>query len=61
MQYFEDISAGDHWSILVEAGQEWYFKPGLMFYVKGQYRWMINAGRTYRTWSVFAGLGVAWP
>jgi hypothetical protein len=57
----QDISGGDHWSILGEAGQEWFFKPGLMFYVKGQYRWMINAGRTYRTWSGFAGLGIAWP
>ena len=57
----QDISGGDHWSILAEAGQEWFFKPTHMFFLKGQYRWMINAGRTYRTWSVLAGAGIAWP
>ncbi len=56
-----DISGGDHWSILAEAGQEWFFKPTHMFFLKGQYRWMINAGRTYRTWSVLVGAGLAWP
>lgn len=56
-----DVAEGDHWSLLVEAGQEWHFKPTFMFYLKAQYRWMINAGRTYRTWSVRAGVGLAWP
>ena len=56
-----DISGGDHWSILAEAGQEWFFKPTHMLFLKGQYRWMINAGRTYRTWSVLVGSGLAWP
>lgn len=56
-----DVAAGDHWSILVEAGQEWFFSNSTLFFVKGQYRWMINAGRTWRTWTVMAGLGVAWP
>jgi hypothetical protein len=32
-----------------------------MFYLKAQYRWMINAGRTWRTWSVMVGAGLAWP
>jgi hypothetical protein len=57
----DDVAEGDHWSILLEAGQEWYFKPTFMFYLKAQYRWMINAGRTYRTWSVLMGAGFAWP
>ena len=57
----DDIAGGDHWSILVEAGQEWFFKPTHMLFLKGQYRWMINAGRTYRTWSVLVGAGLAWP
>jgi len=56
-----DVAQGDHWSILGEAGQEWHFKPTFMFYLKAQYRWMINAGRTYRTWSVLMGVGFAWP
>ncbi len=56
-----DPEGGDHWSILVEAGQEWYFKDTHMFFLKGQYRWMINAGRTWQTWSVLAGVGLAWP
>jgi len=56
-----DVAAGDHWSILAEAGQEWFFKPTHMFFLKGQYRWMINAGRTYRTWSLLVGAGLAWP
>jgi len=56
-----DIAAGDHWSLLVEAGQEWFFKPTHMFFLKGQYRWMINAGRTYRAWSVQVGAGLSWP
>jgi hypothetical protein len=57
----DDVAAGDHWSILAEAGQEWFFKPTHMFYLKAQYRWMINAGRTWRTWSVMVGAGLAWP
>lgn len=57
----DDIAAGDHWSILAEAGQEWFFKPAFTFFLKGQYRWMINAGRTYRTWSVLVGVGLDWP
>lgn len=56
-----DLASGDHWSILVEAGQEWYFKPTFMFMVKAQYHWYLNAGRTYRTWSVLVGAGLAWP
>lgn len=57
----DDVTAGDYWSILAEAGQEWFFKPTHMFYLKVQYRWLINAGRTYRTWSVLVGAGLAWP
>jgi len=57
----DDVAVGDHWSILAEAGQEWFFKPTHMFYLKAQYRWMINAGRTYQTWSVLVGAGLAWP
>ena len=30
-----DIAGGDHWSILAEAGQEWFFKPTHMFFLKG--------------------------
>jgi hypothetical protein len=57
----EDVSAGEHWSILAEAGQEWFFKPTHMFFLKAQYRWMINAGRTWQTWSVMVGAGLSWP
>jgi len=57
----DDVAVGDHWSILAEVGQEWFFKPTHMFHLKAQYRWMINAGRTYRTWSVLVGAGLAWP
>ena len=56
-----DDAAGEHWSILVEGGQEWHFKESHLFFVKGQYRWMINAGRTWRAWSVMVGLGLVWP
>jgi hypothetical protein len=56
-----DIATGEHWSLLVEAGQEWFFKPTFMFFLKGQYRWLINAGRTYQTWSVMVGAGFSWP
>ncbi len=56
-----DIASGDHWSLLVEAGQEWYFKPTHMFILKAQYRWLINAGRTYQVWSVLVGAGLSWP
>jgi hypothetical protein len=57
----DDVAAGEHWSILAEAGQEWYFKPTHMLFIKAQYRWMINACRTWRTWSIMAGAGIAWP
>ncbi len=57
----DDVAAGEHWSILAEAGQEWFFKPTHMFFLKAQYRWMINAGRTWQTWSVMAGAGISWP
>lgn len=57
----DDVSAGEHWSILAEAGQEWFFKPTHMFFLKAQYRWMINAGRTWQTWSVMVGAGLSWP
>ena len=57
----DDVAAGEHWSILAEAGQEWFFKPTHMFFVKAQYRWMINAGRTWQSWSVMAGAGLSWP
>ncbi|MCK9995323.1 MAG: hypothetical protein KAH56_03470 [Candidatus Krumholzibacteria bacterium] len=57
----DDVAAGEHWSILAEAGQEWFFKPTHMLFLKAQYRWMINAGRTWRTWSVMVGAGIAWP
>lgn len=57
----QDIVNADHWSILVEAGQEWWFKPGVNFFLKGQYRWMINGGLTFRTWSGLVGVGLAWP
>lgn len=57
----DDVANGDHWSLLAEAGQEWYFKPSFLFYLKGQYRWLINAGRTYQIWSVHVGVGFAWP
>ncbi len=57
----DDVAAGEHWSILAEAGQEWFFKPTPMLFLKAQYRWMINAGRTWQTWSVMAGAGIAWP
>jgi hypothetical protein len=56
-----DIVNADHWSILVEAGQEWYFKPRFTFFLKGQYRWMINGGLTFRTWSGLVGVGLTWP
>lgn len=56
-----DDAAGEHWSILVEGGQEWHFKDSHLFFLKGQYRWMVNAGRTWRAWSVMAGLGLVWP
>ncbi len=57
----EDVAAGEHWSILAEAGQEWFFKPTHMLFLKVQYRWMINAGRTWQVWSVMAGAGISWP
>jgi hypothetical protein len=56
-----DEATGQYWSIMVEGGQEWYFSNSFFFFFKGQYRWMINAGRTWRAWSVQAGLGVPWP
>lgn len=56
-----DIASGNHAGILVEAGQEWYFKPTHMFILKAQYRWLINAGHTYQTWSVLVGAGLSWP
>ncbi len=57
----DDDEAGEHWSILAEAGQEWFFKPTHMLFIKAQYRWMINAGRTWQTWSIMVGAGIAWP
>jgi hypothetical protein len=56
-----DVAVGDHWSLLAEAGQEWFFKPRFVLCLKGQYRWMINAGRTYQLWSILVGAGLAWP
>lgn len=56
-----DVAEDDYWSLMVEAGQDWNFKPGFLFFAKGQYRWMINAGRTYQTWTFMAGLGIALP
>lgn len=56
-----DNISGEYWSLLVEAGQEWYFKPAFMFLLKGQYHWLINAGRTYQVWSVQVGAGFSWP
>jgi len=57
----DDNTSGEYWSILAEAGQEWFFKPSFLFLLKGQYRWLLNAGRTYGTWSVMVGAGFAWP
>ena len=57
----DDVAAGDHWSLMAEVGQEWFFKPTHMFYLKAQYRWLINAGRTYRTYSIHVGAGLVWP
>lgn len=51
----------DAWSLLFEGGQEWHFKPHFHLFIKGQYRGMINSGRTYGTWTAMAGMGVTLP
>jgi len=51
----------DAWSLLVEGGQEWHFKPRFHLFIKGQYRWMINSGRTFGTWTAMAGMGFVLP
>jgi hypothetical protein len=54
-------SKEDFWSLLVEGGQEWFFKPTHHLFVKAQYRWMISSGRTFRTWTLMAGIGIPLP
>jgi len=56
-----DAANADYWSVLGEVGQEWDVGPGFMFFLKGQYRWMFDAGRTYQTWTAMVGFGAAWP
>lgn len=61
------LDEGDHddepsyWTWLVEAGQEWHFKPGLLFLIRGQYRWFLMDSQVEGLWSVQAGLGIRWP
>jgi hypothetical protein len=55
--------AGDeaHWTWSAEIGQEWYFKPTHMLFVKGQYRWFLVDGRADGLWAVQFGAGLRWP
>jgi hypothetical protein len=50
-----------YWTWLVEAGQEWHFKPGFLFLIRGQYRWFLIDSQVDGMWSVQAGLGIRWP
>jgi hypothetical protein len=50
-----------HWTWLVEAGQEWWFKPTHMIYLKGQYRWFLVDDRADGQWSAQLGIGLRWP
>jgi len=61
LQGAEDAEDEAHWTWLVEAGQEWYFKPTHMIFIKGQYRWFLVDERADGLWSVQFGAGFRWP
>lgn len=50
-----------YWTWLLEAGQEYHFKPGFLFLIRGQYRWFLIDSQVDGMWSVQAGVGFRWP
>ena len=57
----EETEDETHWTWLVEAGQEWFFRPTHMIFIKGQYRWFLVDDEVDGQWSVMVGAGFRWP
>lgn len=57
----EGNATARYWSWLVETGQEWYFKPNVIFVARIQFRHFSYNHVTATTWSVSGALGIPVP
>ena len=50
-----------YWSWLLEAGQEWYFRPNVLLVARFQYRHFSYGATFVTTWAVSGAVGIPVP
>ncbi len=50
-----------YWSGLLEVGQEWFFRPNMVFVARGQFRYFSYGEATVTTWSISGSVGFPVP